>query len=256
MRLPDAAQVGRIKIAFCRSSQLIAPIFNKVTSLLIAPKTQTPQISWNEFEERLSPHLKENKIDGLLEIESKAEFKNDFPVDLTLYGLPRLLLCESDEIAQMLRANQFHLQTPCGVLSVHEATPLSEVCQKMLSLAEDPQIFFLHNANLAAFSLIKNLRQTLQIAENISLRPIGLRPVHAQRLQLFANKTKSNDFDFSGFTYLSDKEKKWLLQGNSAEVTAISPVRLLRALRRIILGLEIPPSNWPLKLPKKELGFI
>lgn len=220
------------------------------------PHTLSPTISWKIFEENLLNYLRNNEIDGLLKIEKETKFLNKIPNDLTLYGLPRLLICESDEIAQMLRANQFHLQTPCGILSLREASPLSENFQKMLERAEEPQVFFLHDASPKAFSLIPNLRNILELNAEIPLRPLGLRPIHARRLHLFANKTDLQKVDFSEFNYLDESEINWFKNGFTVEVSAISPVRLLRVLRRLILGLEIPASDWQITLPKRNLGFI
>jgi hypothetical protein len=126
----------------------------------------------------------------------------------------------------------------------------------MLKKAEEPQVFFLHNASFEAFSILKNLRATLNLREEIPLRSLGLRPVHARRLHLFAQKNVSREFDFSTVDFLDESEKNWLSRGNSAEVSAVSPVRLLRVLRRLILGLEIPPSEWQIQLLKKNLGFM
>ncbi len=249
---------------FCRTLRLpfaidlrkSLPIFDKVSSLMRTPQTIETPASWNEFGAKFAQYLKTNEITGLLKIESKIDFVEKFPSDLTLYGLPKILICESDEIAQMLRANQFHLQTPCGVLSLSEASPLPTGWQKMLGRAENPQAYFLHDASLRAFSVIKNLRQTLRIKDDVLLRPLGLRPVHAQRLRLFSIKADSRNLDLSELNYLSDEEKNWLLDGNSVEISAVSPIRLLRILRRIILGLEIPTSDWQLKLPSKSMGFM
>jgi hypothetical protein len=221
-----------------------------------APHTLAPPISFADFEYLLANYLQTNEIEGLLKIENEVSFVNKLPADLTLFGLPKVLICESDEIAQMLRANQFHLQTPCPVFSLNEAKPLNKNVKMMLKKAEEPQVFFLHNASLEAFSILKNLRETLDLSESIPLRHLGLRPVHARRLHLFAQKNVPREFDVSTFEFLDESEKKWLLRGNSAEVSAVSPFRLLRVLRRLILGFEIPPSEWQIALPQKNLGFM
>ena len=269
--LENLHSVGRLYFApkqlfyeFCRTLRLpfaidlkkYAPIIGTVSSLVRPYKTLDAPIAFGKFEQFLHEYLQSNKIEGLLKIEKEVKFANKFPNDLMLYGLPKVLICETDEIAQMLRANQFHLQTPCAVLSLGEANPLSENFKKMLSNAEEPQVFFLHDASLSAFSALRNLRKTLDLSEGIPLRPLGLRPVHARRLQLFAEKNVSHDFDFSEFDYLTESEKNWLIKGNSAEVSAVSPVRLMRVLRRLILGLEIPQSEWQIALPQKSLGFM
>jgi hypothetical protein len=220
------------------------------------PHTLLPPVSWEHFERLLAEYQPDYEIEGLLKIEKRARFTDKFPADLMLYGLPRVLLCESDEIAQMLRANQFNLQTPCAVLSLSEAEPLNELVKKMLERAEAPQVFFLHDASLRAFSLLPTLRKRLELPEEIPLRPLGLRPVHARRLHLFETEKLLRPVDLSAFDYLSESEREWLGRGNRAEVSAIPPVRLLRVLRRLILGLEIPSGEWQLVLPQKKLGFM
>ena len=217
------------------------------------PRTLSSTISWSEFQANLSDYLQNNEIYGLLKIEKGVNFANKVPDVLTIYGLPKLLICESDEISQMLRLNQFHLQTPCAVLSLREAHPLSENMQKMLSCAEEPQVFFLHDASPKAFVLIPKLRQILALKAKISLRPLGLRPVHARRLHLFAEQNIASNNDFSEIDYLEKSEKTWLKHGFSAEVAAVSPIRLLRVLRRLILGVEILTNSF---LPQRSLGFM
>jgi hypothetical protein len=231
-------------------------VLGSLTALRKIPQTLPLPIAWNEFENLLEDYLQKHRIEGLLEIEQNADFTPLISNDLTLYGLPNLLICESDEIAQMLRANQFHLQTPCGVLSLREAAPLPENFQKMLNRAENPQVFYLHDADSQSFLKLSNLRKNLLLNDEIPLRILGLRPIHAKRLHLFAMKNQSVSADLQEFNFLDESEKRWLLDGNSAEVAGVSPIRLMRVLRRLILRTQIPPSDWKLKLPDKNLGFM
>ena len=220
------------------------------------PRTLSPTISWNVFRGNLFDYLQNIEINGLLKIEKYVKFSDKAPADLTLYGLPKLLICERCEIAQMLRANQFHLQTSCGILSVREANPLNKNIQKMLSGAEEPQVFFLHDASLQSFAMIPKLRQTLALKAEIPFRPLGLRPIHARRLHLFAQKNVAPNNDFAEIDYLDENEKTWLKNGFMAEVSAVSPIRLLRVLRRLILGVEIPTNSFQNTLPQRNLGFM
>lgn len=231
-------------------------VFGTFAALRKVPQTLNLPISANEFENLLNAYLQNKRIKGLLEIGQETDFTPLISNDLTHYGLPNLLICESDEIAQMLRANQFHLQTPCGVLSLREAAPLPEDFQKMLSMAENPQVFYLHDASFESFSKIRTLRENLYLNNKIPLRILGLRPIHAKRLHLFALKKQSISTDLQAFDFLDESEKKWLLDGNSAEIAAVSPIRLQRVLRRLILRTQIPPSDWQLSLPNKNLGFM
>lgn len=237
-----------------------AAAFGTLSVFRQIPYSLSPPASRSEFEDSLSTVRRRHKIEGLLETSEKADFVESVPVDLTLYGLPKLLICQGDEIAQMLRANQFHLETPCAVLSLREARPLGETFQKMLSRAENPQVYFLHDASSRAFSLIPNLRQLLSLKREIPLRPLGLRPLHAKRLHLFAEKTQNNaeeTLNFQEINYLTEIEKRWLENGFTAEVAAVPPVRLLRVLRRIILGFEPAASSaWQFFLPPRNFGFM
>ncbi len=222
------------------------------------PHTLRTPFRWRDFESNLTNYLGNKNIEGLLQIKQTTNFNDSVPSDLTLYALPKLLICESDEIAQMLRANRFHLQTPCAVLSLDQASPLGEMYRKMLLNAEEPKVFYLHDAGLQSFSRLSNLRKITNLGSEIPLQLIGLRPVHAKRLHLFASKkdVTLQNFDLSNFNHLTDTEKRWLNDGNTAEVSAISPVRLLRVLRRIISGFEPPPSSFQNILPQKDLGFM
>jgi hypothetical protein len=239
---------------FCRTVNL--PILAKISGLIKISKTLETPILFCEFEDLLNRYWQMNEIKELLKLQSNIYFNTDLPNDLTLYGLPKILVCESNEIAQMLRANQFHLQTPCAVLSLEEANPLARNFHKMLANAESPQVYFLHDASFKAYSILQNLRQTLSLAENIPLRPLGLRPIHAQRLNLFAQKVMAEKVDLNQFSFLTEGEKQWLETNWKAEISAVSPVRLMRILRRLILDIEIPPSLWQVKLPGKKLGFM
>lgn len=231
-------------------------VLGTFAALRKVPQTLILSISLEKFESLLEIYLQNKRIERLLEVEQETNFTPLIANDLTLYGLPNLLICERNEIAQMLRANQFHLQTPCGVLSLREANPLPENFQKMLEQAENPQVFYLHDANLESFLKIRTLREYLSLNDEIPLRILGLRPVHARRLHLFSTKTEKNFADLQDFDFLDESEKKWLLDGNLAEIAAVSPIRLLRVLRRLILRTQIPQNDWKLKLPNRNLGFM
>jgi hypothetical protein len=51
---------------------------------------------------------------------------------------------------------------------------------------------------------------------------------------------------------LSPVERAWLDDGWSAEVASVPPVRLLRALRRIMLGIAPSAPS----LPTRDAGFM
>lgn len=218
------------------------------------PHTLAPPFAWADFSEWLD---KRNASPHSLIKTGESIQPEHFEWDLTLYGLPRLLICQSDEIAQMLRANQFNMEASCAVLNYREAVPLGANYQIMLKHAPAPRVFFLHDANATGYALLSSLREQTQISAETALVPLGLRPLHAQKLHLFATKTRlENNFNLEAFPFLSDDEKSWLRAGWTAEVSAVHPVRLLRVLRRLVLDLPPRPNFWDLRLPPRSLGFL
>lgn len=217
------------------------------------PHALAPPISWFKFREKFENF---QRPPGLIENKNE-KFVFSHPKDLGFYGLPRLLICQSAEIAAMLRENQFHLESSCGILSLAEAAPLPEIFKQMLNRAANPRMFFLHDASFEAYSLLPHLRENLDLPELIQLTILGLRPIHVQRLHLFAMRNPAiENAGLEAITFLSDDEKQWLRQGFCAEVAAVQPVRLLRVLRRLILGLPTRPSFWRFNLPPRESGFM
>ena len=225
------------------------------------PHILTTPFSFEDFENALEIYLRNQpRPTGLLaqNNDEQPQSKNSAPVDLARYGLPRLLICQSPDIAQMLRANNFHLEAACAVLSLAEAAPLGYLRREMLERAGQARIFFLHDASLTALMLLPDLRERLNLPDSASLQILGLRPIHAERLHLFAQQGEQpvGREHLETFSFLSDAEKRWLADGWRAEVAAVSPVRLLRVLRRLALGLPSAQNALKISLPPRELGFM
>lgn len=226
-----------------------------LTWLRYSPHTLPPPFTFAEFDDWLN---KQREFpSGLLHIDKINVKPFGYEPDLTLYGLPRLLVCQSDETAAMLRANYFNMEASCAVLSLREAAPLSENYQKMLELAPSPKVFYIHDASLEGYSFVPTLRERLELPENAVISLLGLRPDHAARLHLFVQRNQSQfDFNLDAISYLSEDEKRWLREGWTAELSSVHPVRLLRVLRRLVLQIPAPPSIWKLRLPPRSLGFM
>jgi hypothetical protein len=224
--------------------------------LRYTPHTLEPPFTFTEFDDWLDKQ--EDSLSGLIQntqINSLPSF--DYEPDLTLYGLPRMLVCQSDEIAAMLRANYFNMEASCAVLSLREAAPLGENYRKMLELTPNPKVFYLHDASIEGYSFVPILRERLEIPKKAAVNLLGLRPDHARRLHLFVQQNQvSSDFNLDAISFLSEDEKRWLQAGWIAEISAVHPVRLLRVLRRLVLQIPTPPSIWKMRLPPRSLGFM
>ncbi|WP_063721505.1 hypothetical protein [Nocardia vinacea] len=102
--------------------------------------------------------------------------------DLFDYGLPRLLVCESDAIAQMLRANGLPMESACPVLSAAEL-PIDPGIAEMLARV-DGTIYLLHDASPHGLTFPTRLADLTEIPEGVRVVPLGLRPRQAGTLHL------------------------------------------------------------------------
>lgn len=102
--------------------------------------------------------------------------------DLFDYGLPRLLVCESDAIAQMLRANGLPMESACPVLSAAEL-PLDPGIAGMLASVQGT-IYLLHDASATGLSFRARFMELTEIPDGVRVVPLGLRPRQAGTLHL------------------------------------------------------------------------
>ncbi|MEV0298166.1 hypothetical protein [Nocardia sp. NPDC050710] len=103
--------------------------------------------------------------------------------DLFDYGLPRLLVCESDAIAQMLRANGVPMESACPVLGASEL-PLDPRVADMMACVERASVYLLHDASPRGLAFPARLAELTDIPEGVRVVPLGLRPRQAGALHL------------------------------------------------------------------------
>jgi hypothetical protein len=160
--------------------------------------------------------------------------------DLHDYGLPRLLICQRAEIAAMLVANFIHLELSCPILALPAASPLPESLITMLQRVPAAQVYYLHDASLAGLAALPSLRAQFGLPANLPLMALGLRPMQALRLHLFAvdqtSVSQPVPAECTELPFLRPIERKWLQQGWQVEIEAVHPVRLMRTLRYVMLG--------------------
>ena len=172
--------------------------------------------------------------------------------DLTHYGISRILLCQDPSIARMLRANGFPMEAGCAVIAHPRPMPLPPPLDDMAALARRAAIFALHDASPEGLRWAGKVSARRFLPRGARFRAVGLRPVHARRLQLPAPRNPSPDLDGLPPT-LAPAERAWLAEGWSAEVAAVPPARLMRALRRIVR--ETTPRPTP-ELAQSRAGYM
>jgi hypothetical protein len=256
--LPTLALLGQPRRAV-RLAALHALLVGGLRLLRMAPFTLRPPLAYAHFAELLQVCTDRwGTPPGLLTTTGPPQFRplGDAP-DLTDYGVPRLLLCQDAEIAGMLLANLFHMETSCAVLSLAAATPLPDALRTMLVRTPGASVYLLHDADAPGVALAAQVRARLELPDTIPLTSIGLRPAHALRLHLFATRTPLAVLEQQDWpTSLTARERAWLQAGWCAEVAAVKPARLLLALRRIVLGLVPPPRRLPDWRHERASGFM
>ncbi|MFB7325018.1 hypothetical protein [Streptomyces sp. NPDC056190] len=156
--------------------------------------------------------------------------------DLYVYGLPRLLICQDRSIARMLLANHVHLEAACPVLSAEDDLPLDTRLVEALERTEGATVHVLHDASPAGIALPARVRQELGPVP-VRVASLGLVPRHAQALRLVSGRRPGPLSPLGPMpSGLRPSEVDWLAEGRFAEVAAVPPARLLRAVLRLTRG--------------------
>ncbi|WP_054816694.1 hypothetical protein [Nocardia arizonensis] len=192
-------------------------------------------------------------VPGLLSphpVRPRAAGEHTPEPDLFDYGLPRLLICESDSVAQMLRANGVPMESACPVYGAGEL-PLDRRLGDMLSSVPDSAIFVLHDASARGMTFPARLPELTGIPAGVRVVPIGLRPRHASALHLTHLPGPIAD----PAAELEPPERAWLNRGRGAEVESVRPASLLRTVHRLVR--EVRPRVTATHLRRvRATGFL
>jgi hypothetical protein len=144
------------------------------------------------------------------------------PPEVFGYGLPRVLVCQHREIADMLLANGLHMESVCPVFAIDDL-PLDPRFRAALE-AGAGRVYVLHDTNASIDAVTR-------WAEHVPVVPLGLRPVHAKALHLPTNQ-------------------------NTAEVAAVNPARLLRTVHRLVREQYRPRRSLPRLRRLAATGYL
>ena len=166
---------------------------------------------------------------------------NSQPSDVTAYSFDRLIVCESNEIAQMLIANNFHFEHNCAILSISGYPQnLFETIMTMLRRNPELKVFALHNCSPAGMEIIHQLRtDPIWFADSdVAIVDIGLSPrqiIEAGKSMFVLNTSvsakESQRLPRQVRQSLSDEALHWLDAGNFVELESFSPQKLIRILQ-------------------------
>lgn len=196
------------------------------------PFTLTPPVTDALFDEALRAYrARYGEPPGLLP-DNPAPWRaiDRREPDLYDYGLAYALVCQDASIARMLRANFLHMEMACAILALEEATPLPDALVAMLIRASMPWVLLVHDASPSGLRWSTHAAGLLDVPRGFRIRALGLRPRHALQRHLFALRHAADTGELPASLNLI--ERLWLCAGYQAELAALPPVALLRALQR------------------------
>ncbi|NEO68347.1 hypothetical protein [Moorena sp. SIO3H5] len=216
----------------------------------IAKISETFLISATQMEEWLNLWRRANgEVNLMLDapttgVQSYQSSSNQTP-DLTAYSFDRLVVCDKDEIARMLIANNVHFENNCAVLGISGyPQPIFNITMEMLRRNPDLQVFALHDCSPEGIKIVHELRnnQGWFAGSNVVIVDVGLLPrqimASAKTIKtMFVQKSDSSAQTAKNLTpqirqNLSRQELEWLDAGYFVELESFPPQKLIRILQQ------------------------
>lgn len=184
--------------------------------------------------------------------------------EVSAYSFDRAIICDSDEIAQFLIANNVHFENNCAILSI-SGYPQSifDTVIQMLRRNADLKVYALHDANPAGVSLVHQLRTSPNWFANqaVTIFDLGISPrqiletrdMFVQQSQTMAQSARQlPDAVRQGLTA---KELAWLDAGNFVELESFRPQKLLRVVNYGLAQSGDAQGNDGLILVDDNVGY-
>jgi hypothetical protein len=200
------------------------------------PGTRHPRVVLNTF---LSDYLgRWLQVHGPIErllpspVPRPSPPPRDAEPDLTAYSFDRALVTDKADTAAMLVANNFHFENNCAILSA-DGYPYNLAATVMAMLRRNPElkVFALHDASVEGCALSRLLREERWFPDpNIRVTDLGLLPRHVQKMALLTIAGGAQGVASALRATLAAEDIAWLEKGESAELAAMRPARLMRAI--------------------------
>ncbi|MEG5000439.1 hypothetical protein QUB13_22505 [Microcoleus sp. B4-D4] len=203
-------------------------------------------------------------LEKLLPAPRQQALSASIDPEISAYSFDRAIICDSDETAQFLIANNVHFENNCAILSI-SGYPQSifDTVIAMLRRNADLKVYALHDANPAGVSLVHQLRTSPNWFANqaVTIFDLGISPrqiletrdMFVQQSQTMAQSARQlPDAVRQGLTA---EELAWLNAGNFVELESFTPQRLLRVVNYGLAQSGDPQSNEGLILVDNSVGY-
>ena len=191
-------------------------------------------------------------VEKLLPAPRQEALPASIDPEVSTYSFDRAIICDNDEIAQFLIANNVHFENNCAILSI-SGYPQSifDTVIEMLRRNADLKVYALHDANPAGVSLVHQLRTSPNWFANqqVTIFDLGISPrqiletrdMFVQQSPTMAQSARQlPDAVRQGLTA---EELAWLDAGNFVELESFTPQRLLRVVNYGLAQSGDPQSN-------------
>lgn len=172
--------------------------------------------------------------------------------EVTAYSFDRAVICDRNEIAHFLIANNFHFENNCAVLSVNGYPHnIFETVLEMLKRNPDLKVYALHDASPSGVQLVHRLRtqpRWFAGSSGVTIFDLGLLPRQLLKKKMFVLKTDESGAQATAISAeikatLQADEIKWLEEGKHVELESLAPMVLLRILREGIAKSRNPEAD-------------
>ncbi|MEG3907359.1 hypothetical protein Q5691_20605 [Microcoleus sp. w1-18aA5] len=208
------------------------------------------------------------RVNGALEKLLPAARQEALPAtiapEVSAYSFDRAIICDSDEIAQFLIANNVHFENNCAILSI-SGYPQSifNTVIEMLRRNTDLKVYALHNASPPGVGLVHQLRTSPEwfASQAVTIFDLGISPrqILATR-DMFVQKSQTmaqtaRQLPDAVRQSLTAEELAWLDAGNFVELESFTPQRLLRVVNYGLAQSGDPQTNDGLILVDNAVGY-
>ncbi len=197
------------------------------------------------------------KVEKLLPPINPQSLPAKISKEVSAYSFDRAVICDRDEIARFLIANNFHFENNCAVLSTN-GYPSSIFSTVLEMLHRNPQlkVYALHDASASGVQLVHRLRTTPRwFAEShgVTIYDLGLMPRQVMARHMFVQQAENfaRQMEFLPEAVrqtLQPDEVKWLSEGKQVELESLAPMALLKLLRDGIAKSRMPEDDGALVL--------
>jgi hypothetical protein len=169
----------------------------------------------------------------------------EVPGDVAAFSFDRAVVTDQWETAAMLVANRFHFEHNCAVLS-HDGYPhgIADTVKAMLRRNPNLTVFALHDASPSGCLLPLLLRDPAWFPDtSIRIVDVGLRPAMARKLRMPIVHEPAWQIPPRLAEAVPPEDAAWLAKGNVAELAALRPAQVMRAVYQAIAAVAAADAS-------------